>query len=196
MRNVEQTKHRLMDAVGQLLARKGFTGFGVNALAREAGVNKALIYRYFGDMEGLISAYASAQDFWPSLQELLVGVELQESSQLQLQQVAYNYWDGLARRPHSIAVMAWELTERNGLTAILESHREKVSIELLAELAQRYPKDPLALQHCVASLSAAIHYLLLRRQQIRWYAGIDLQDEQAVKQLIANQVKAVSKLLD
>ena len=47
------TRRRLISAVGSLLAREGFKGIGVNAVAREAGVDKKLIYRYFDGLPGL-----------------------------------------------------------------------------------------------------------------------------------------------
>jgi AcrR family transcriptional regulator len=55
-----ETEQRLLDAVGALLAEAGFSALGVNALARRAGVNKSLIYRYYGGMDGLLRAYAEA----------------------------------------------------------------------------------------------------------------------------------------
>lgn len=58
MRDVEQTKSRILDAAREILAREGFAGLGVNALAAEAGVGKPLIYRYFGNMAGVAAALA------------------------------------------------------------------------------------------------------------------------------------------
>ena len=56
-RDREATRARLIAAVGNLLAREGFKGLGVNAVAREAGVDKVLIYRYFGGLPELIVAF-------------------------------------------------------------------------------------------------------------------------------------------
>ena len=61
MKNKEATKHRLITAVGTLLAREGFGALGINAVADEAGVDKVLIYRYFGGMDELLSAFWSEQ---------------------------------------------------------------------------------------------------------------------------------------
>ncbi|HRW79035.1 MAG TPA: helix-turn-helix domain-containing protein, partial [Candidatus Sabulitectum sp.] len=55
-RDSEKTREAIMDALERILTREGFTGVGVNALAREAGVDKVLIYRYFGSLEGLLAA--------------------------------------------------------------------------------------------------------------------------------------------
>ena len=44
---------------------------GVNAIAREAGVDKVLIYRYFGGLPELLRQWGASGRFWPSVDELL-----------------------------------------------------------------------------------------------------------------------------
>lgn len=55
-----------MDAVERLAVRDGFESCGVNAIAHEAGVDKVLIYRYFGGVDGLLSAVIAERAGWPS----------------------------------------------------------------------------------------------------------------------------------
>ena len=66
-RDREATRTRLIGAVGTLLSQEGFKGLGVNAVAREAGVDKVLIYRYFGGLQGLIVSFGREGNFWPSI---------------------------------------------------------------------------------------------------------------------------------
>jgi AcrR family transcriptional regulator len=65
------TEERILAAVGQVLARAGFAAVGVNAIAREAGVDKVLIYRYFGGLPELLRAWGESGRFWPGIGELL-----------------------------------------------------------------------------------------------------------------------------
>ena len=53
MRNPQQTRHRLLQAAIQQLVTLGSAGIRVDQLANDAGVNKRMIYHYFGDKEGL-----------------------------------------------------------------------------------------------------------------------------------------------
>src|SRR5271165_6207833 len=57
-RDREETRKKILAAMSQLLARKGSRGLGINAIAREAGVDKVLIYRYFGGLPDLYRAFA------------------------------------------------------------------------------------------------------------------------------------------
>jgi len=60
----DQTRERILDAAKRVLAETGYARFGVNAVAREAGCDKVLIYRYFGGVEGLAEAMGDSLTFW------------------------------------------------------------------------------------------------------------------------------------
>lgn len=55
-RDREATERAIVTAAKTVLAEDGFQTFGVNAIARRAGCDKQLIYRYFGGLEGLCDA--------------------------------------------------------------------------------------------------------------------------------------------
>lgn len=63
-RDRNATTARILKAASELLAESGFQNFGVNAVARRAGCDKQLIYRYFGGMEGLVDAIGSELAGW------------------------------------------------------------------------------------------------------------------------------------
>jgi len=53
MRDPERTKSRLLDAARTEFSEMGLNGARVNTIAARAGVNKQLLYYYFGDKESL-----------------------------------------------------------------------------------------------------------------------------------------------
>ncbi|WP_433622173.1 TetR/AcrR family transcriptional regulator [Nocardia sp. CA-120079] len=55
-RDSARTRQRLLDAARHRFARNGYAGTPVREVADEAGVNVALINRYFGSKEGLFAA--------------------------------------------------------------------------------------------------------------------------------------------
>lgn len=63
-RDRESTERRLLDAARTVLASQGPEGFGVNAVARAAGCDKQLIYRYFGGLDGLLDAMGADLGAW------------------------------------------------------------------------------------------------------------------------------------
>ena len=185
IRNKHITRKRLISAVGSLLAKKGFKGLGVNAVAREASVDKVLIYRYFGGLPGLISAYGKEGDFWPSALEL-AGGDLQAFTKCSLSEklsrLGHNFIKALRKRPVTCEIMIWEMTERNELTIELETIRENSMIEFYQMFLQ-IKDDKQDLQTVVTLIGAAISYLVLRSRNIDLYGGLDLSSDHGWQRL-------------
>jgi AcrR family transcriptional regulator len=181
------TESLMVKAVGRLLARQGFKALGVNAVAREAGVDKVLIYRYFGGLPGLMKTFAQDSDFWPSAREL-AGDAPERFRALPLAQrmsaLARNYLEAIRKRPVTQEIMAWELIERNQLTADLDDLRETRMIRFFED----YMPD--ATQHrdflaITAVVGAAINYLVTRSRHTRFFSGVDLSQESGWEHLLA-----------
>jgi AcrR family transcriptional regulator len=186
-RDREATRARLIEAVGTLLARQGFRGLGVNAVAREAGTDKVLIYRYFGGMSGLIAAFGREGDFWPSIKEL-AGGDVDAYNQLsipeRLSSLARNFIQAIRKRPLTQEILAWEMIERNELTVELESLRENTMMnffDIFFPAAKSVPDIPAM----GAVIGAGISYLVTRGRKIRFYNGIDLDTEAGWQRLEA-----------
>ncbi|MET1054309.1 MAG: TetR/AcrR family transcriptional regulator [Pedobacter sp.] len=86
MRNKEYTKSKLIDAVGTIIRKYGFTKLGVTRVALEAGVSKVLIYRYFGSFSELVKAYLQENDF---LKDYLSEDPDEEDQSLSLREKVY-----------------------------------------------------------------------------------------------------------
>jgi AcrR family transcriptional regulator len=56
-RSPEQRRCELLDAADRVVLREG-PGASMNAIAAEAGITKPILYRHFGDKEGLYAALA------------------------------------------------------------------------------------------------------------------------------------------
>jgi AcrR family transcriptional regulator len=190
-KNREKTRASILAAVGKLLARDGFRDLGINAIAREAGVDKVLIYRYFGGMEDLLKAYAAEGDFWPSSAEIMAAVrQSKPKNEAELASaLLIEFERALRRRPLTQEIMRWELMERNELTDTLARYREEESAKTLQLLSGVGMVDVAA----IASLLAAGHtYLILRKKTVGVYNGLQLDEgrdwerlEDATRTLVA-----------
>jgi AcrR family transcriptional regulator len=197
-RDVDATKRRLIEAVGSILARDGFSRLGVNAVAHEARTDKALIYRYFGGMPELLGAYAESGSFWPSIEEM-AGGDLESLASLPLrarwERALHHYIAQLRRRPLTQEILAWELSERNEVTARLEEVRERRGLVLSAVLAREVSAG-VDVAAIAGLFSSAVHYLLVRARKIRVYNGIDLQTDEGWSRLEAAARAMVLGALD
>lgn len=186
-RDSQATRMKLIQAVGSILSEKGFTALGVNAVARKAGVDKVLIYRYFGGLEQLMTAFGREGNFWPSIEEL-AGGDTEAYARLtlaeKLSQLSLNYARALRSRPLTLEIMAWEMVERNHLTDELEAIRENTIMQFYALFFSRHRTD-LDLTALTAVIGAALSYLTTRARHIDLFNGIDLKSEQGWQQLQA-----------
>ncbi len=175
-----RTETRILDAVGALLVREGFTGLGVNAIAAQAGVDKVLIYRYFGGFDGLLEAYAGYADLWWRAEEL-IGDSLpppaRDSFADWVTLILARHVRALRDRPATRAVLVWELVERNPLTEALGRLRGERSFAVMAALVERLGHGGGSRAGpVVALLAAALQYLLVRSAVFDDWLGLDLSD--------------------
>jgi AcrR family transcriptional regulator len=174
------TEERILAAVGVVLARDGFGALGINTIAREAGVDKVLIYRYFGGLPELLQRWGASGRFWPSVQELL-GDDAEAVRALPLAQRYALFFDrfidALRERPLTLEILAAEIVERNELTAILEAEREQWGFQAEALFGgaefERMPQ----LRGITLLLVAGVQYLLVRSRKVPIFSGIDLQSD-------------------
>lgn len=61
IRNADQTRRALLAAADGLFTTEGYDRTTVRAIAERAGVNQALLFRYFGNKEALFAQVVAAQ---------------------------------------------------------------------------------------------------------------------------------------
>ena len=185
-RNREDTERRIVRAAGEILAEEGFDGIGVNAVARKAGVDKVLIYRYFGGLPGVIRRYAK-DDFWPSLEDLFgrTRAEIAGTSDAEIAtELLIGHLRELSKRPITQDIMRQELLLKDELTDALAQTREDTTDDLLGLFSEEARTDEDADLPAVGALvHAGISYLVLRAKTADTYMGVELGTEKGRERL-------------
>jgi AcrR family transcriptional regulator len=197
-RDRAETERRILAAVGETLAQAGFRALGVNAVAQRAGVDKVLIYRYFGGLPDLLAAYAEHGDFWYGVEEI-AGPGREPPAHdtiagwMELAFRRHVAW--LRARPVTLEIMVWETVERNDLTAALAAVREARGLAIMQRIAARFDlPEHLDLAALVALFAAATNYLLIRARFIRQFQGLDLRREDEWERIFAMIGRAAEAL--
>lgn len=169
-----------MAAALELIAREGFQGFGVNSVAREAGVDKVLIYRYFGDLAGLAARLGGDVGFWlGEASEMVVTAPASYADFAEQVLVAYLR----ALRKHVILqrVLAWELVSNDEVVRHLGSARSAAVSEWFRRLSSFAPPPPSHIDVAAANalLIGSVHHLVLRERSAGEFAGLPLQSDEA-----------------
>ncbi|GKX56703.1 TetR family transcriptional regulator [Leminorella grimontii] len=184
-RDRKQTEAAILEAVSRLLARDGYNSLGINAISREAGVDKVLIYRYFGGLPEVLKAFGSSAGFWPSVDELFGEQDLQALPiDKRLQLFIDRVIDALRSRPLTLEILAMEIGAPNALTDILNTTRERWGQEIAYLLAAGYSGSVERLNIIMTVLFAGLQHLMIRARNTEVFSGIHIREDdgwQAIK---------------
>jgi AcrR family transcriptional regulator len=177
-----------------MIVRDGLSAIGVNALAREVGCDKVLIYRYFGDLDGVYEEFAAQSDFWWALEDLVGGIDTKRISFAAAVKLILRRHAGAIRsRPVTLAVLAAELDERTPLVVALEKVREQRSLALSQWIAEHYRiSNGTDFETIGMLLGVAINYLAVRARNIRVMSGVPIKSDKDWQRIL----NAIDKLID
>jgi len=168
-----KTEQRILDAVGTILLEQGYPAVGINAIARQAGCDKVLIYRYFGGFDELLLTFAETTTLWWDVDEI-INETAAECAHISLpdylQTLLSRYVTALESRPLALEIMAWELSEQNNLTDTLARMRGERGMELVKRIRAYYQQPNIDIGGILGVFGAAINYLIIRtRKQSQQY---------------------------
>ena len=164
-RNRLKTEQRILDAVGSILLEQGYPAVGVNAIARRAGCDKVLIYRYFGGFDELLLAFAETTTLWWEMDEIITETSAECSAIALpdfLQRLLNRYVAALEARPLTLEIMAWEMSAQNNLTNALARIRSERGMELVKRVRAFYHQPNIDIGGALGVFGAAINYLIIR----------------------------------
>ncbi|WP_025762609.1 TetR/AcrR family transcriptional regulator [Dyadobacter tibetensis] len=182
-RDRERTKGKILKAVGDVIEQYGTEKVGVNLIARTAGVNKVLIYRYFESVDGLMEQYVksglytstSADDYLDDL-----GPIAPEDATDTLVKVTKTFMSDMRERKATRDLLRWEI----GTGKPMLSDSRNASAQNLIKKIGSLPnfEDTGAL---MAFLSAGIYYLTISADYRDSMIDVDLKSDDDWKRIEA-----------
>lgn len=152
VRDAERTRGRIVEAAVREFAEKGFAGARVDSIGRRAGVNKQLLYHYFGGKEDLFREVVERK-----IEERLGRLE---GSPGKLADLLEYHFEKLYEDLDWIRFLTWEAAGRGDEALLEEERRESIArqVEDLREKGMRgdLPPDldPRYLQLAIYALTA------------------------------------------
>jgi len=122
IRDAGKSRQNILAAAETEFAEKGFYGARVDEVAVQAGINKRMIYAYFGDKEGLYKqvlfrVYARMEDVEREL------VEQQYSGTELIEKIISAYFQFLKSNPTFVSILMWENLNKGRYLQEIESSR-------------------------------------------------------------------------
>ncbi len=174
-RNRVETESALRRAARDLLANSGFQGLGINAIARRAGCDKQLIYRYFGGLDGLMAAVGADLADWigSALDPETAPASYADLVASMLLRLA----DALRHDPLIRQIAAWEVIDPTPLVQPLARAR---SVALTAWVEARRgtlrPPPGVDAPALIALLVAAVQHLAMAEASMGRFSGLTLDE--------------------
>ncbi len=167
------TEQRILEAVGQLLLEQGYSAVGINSIARQAGCDKVLIYRYFGGFDELLLAFAKTTKLWWQVDEIITE-SANQCREIKLEKyletLLSRYVTALESMPLTLEIMAWEMSAQNNLTMALGQLRSQRGMQLVKTIRAYYQQPNIDIGGILGVFGAAINYLIIRtRNQSQQY---------------------------
>ena len=178
-RDREATQRGLLEAARAALAEDGFAAFGINGIARRAGCDKQLIYRYFGGLEGLVDAIGEsvATELASSLEQASAGRTFTGYAEM-VEHMMLGLLDVFRHNATLRQITAWELAAPSPLVARLTAARSRPllawSVKMRGDLT---PPEGIDVGATNALLIGAVQQLALVAASSGGFSNVSLKTE-------------------
>ena len=198
-----QTEQRILDAAHRVFLRSGTAGARMQDIAREAGVNQALLHYYFRSKDRLAEAVfqRAARELFPPLVAIL-GSE--SGLQEKVRRVVDQYIDTLRRTPHLPGYLLGELHQHPErahqlFTALTGLRIEGIAPGVFARLAAQIETEaaagrirPIDPRQFVVNLASLCIFPFAARPMLAVLLGVD--GEQAFEAFIEERKRTLPEL--
>lgn len=194
-RDAERTKAAIFDAAAAEFAAHGYEGARVDTIAERSGVNKRMIYIYYGDKKGLYLEILRRKVL--AMHEIFTfewGLE-QGSTRDSL----VGYFNATADDPELLRFIQWEALEtRNGSKVVVEDERAEI-FRMKVDALKRDQKTgrlstAVPAEYLMLMFMALSAYPIAFSQNTRMVTGLSPDDKRFQKRW-ADLLSVVAELL-
>lgn len=180
-RDRERTKGKILKAVGEVIEQHGTEKVGVNLIARTAGVNKVLIYRYFNSVDGLMEEYVKSGEYTSTYEaEYIESIPnlLPDERSKALTSLMHTFMNDLRARKSTRDLLRWEIGTGKSMLSDARNQVAKKILERIGDLPDY--NDTSAL---IAFLSAGIYFLAISADYREKMLDVDLHSDEGWKRI-------------
>ncbi len=191
--NKERTKQKLIKAVGEVLKQHGFNGLNYSKVAKQAGLDRKLIYEYFTDLDGLVNRYLQQNDYWNNIAQKYAEVEINDVEAADAFQLIKAQYEYLERSPVMQQIILWEMTQPNDLLQQIGTTREEIGERFFKILDKDFKTSDVNMRAISGILICAVYYMIIYSKNTgRAICGINIEKPSGKKAML----KAMLQVLD
>ncbi|MGJ1192859.1 MULTISPECIES: TetR/AcrR family transcriptional regulator [Sphingobacterium] len=181
IRDKERTKARMIAAVGKVIQKKGYHALNGPNIALECGLNKALIWNYFGGLDQLVEAYLTQKDFWQIGDKGVLEQMITNPGSISIsliEELLQSQFNTFLKDKTKQKVIHWGLGEKTKALKNIADRRELLGEELFKHVDSKFENSENDLRATLAILVSSIYYLSLQAKSTgSTFCGIDVNTE-------------------
>ncbi|WP_286779167.1 MULTISPECIES: TetR/AcrR family transcriptional regulator [Sphingobacterium] len=181
IRDKERTKARMIAAVGKVIQKKGYHALNGPNIALECGLNKALIWNYFGGLDQLVEAYLTQKDFWQIGDKGVLEQMITNPGSISIsliEELLKSQFNTFLKDKTKQKVIHWGLGEKTKALKNIADRRELLGEELFKHVDSKFENSENDLRATLAILVSSIYYLSLQAKSTgSTFCGIDVNNE-------------------
>ena len=189
IRDKERTMLKLIQAVGEIIKTEGYTGLGINRIAKKAEVDKKLIYRYFKNVNLLIETYVKTKDYWLSLSEdmdQIAKAATVEKGKPLAKNILRTHLSFLFGEDEMQKIVLWEISEKSKFIKDICFQRERFGNEVFKMIEPHFEESNLDVRATLALQVAGIIFLVLQAKSSgNPFCGIDINKDEDMERILS-----------
>ena len=197
IRNTERSKKKFLDAVGKILRTKGHTALKVTDIAATAGIDKKMIYNYFGGIDGLIDEYIRSQDYWSkvTIDEIdKIKSKPEDGGRSFIEKMLLSQFDYVYKSKEVQKLLLWRISEpRKSLRKLTSTQEENGEYIFKFLVDPHFKEQAEEVRSIMAILVSGLYYLTMyAAMNGSIFCGIDIDTSNGRERI----KKAISFLLN
>lgn len=189
-----RTMNRLVAAVGTVIKTKGYSALSAASVAHECGLNKQLVWTYFGGIDNLVKEYIQQRDFWKQaagevIENLLKSPET--IGRTEISSLLQNQLELVLNDKALQKIIHWELGEKNKMLREIADEREEIGEQLFNVILPDFSNSGVDLRARLALVIGGIYYLSIHaKTNGSAFCGIDMNLDEG-KERIADAIREI-----
>ena len=196
VRDKARTMERLIASVGKVIRKFGYPGLTMANIANESGLDRRLIYTYFGALDNLVEAYLLRKDYWNAgAKKTVMGLleSPQDIGSDEINSLLTGQFETMLKDKAWQKIIHWEIGEKNKILRRLSDSREELGELLFQQIEQYFDRDSVDIRAVMALQIAGIYYLALHaKSNGSTFCGIDINQEDG-KERIKRALERITK---
>lgn len=180
---------KIIQAVGEIFITEGPKGLKILRIAQKAGVDRKLVYRYFGkQVDNILEAYIVEKDYWMKFANRIneaMGVEEHVTQQALIVDILQNQWRYFESDREMQALILLELSGESELMKSIHNARELMMQSVLDQTDASFAGSSVNFRSVAVLLLGGIYYANLHaRYNGPIICGMDVKSAEGQQALL------------